>query len=218
MPECFFKNGSKLCQVFDKQWFANVIKLDWTNIQIYLVAQEFTKWILKYFQMSKIWPNKYPKIFGCSRNIRINIWTYSDVQDLTEQISEYSQTGKNTKINSARFYWNIDHSNFCVITNNRSTQTEIGLTLSKLLPSVQRLVKYTWNGPKEISKYICLPKNQMNKHPNILRWQRIGQIDILIWLDWRKPWIQLQTLFLVIFFKFSNILKLLLIICDQTDP
>ena len=55
------------------QWWANVIKLVWTDIRIYLDAQQLTKQISEYIYMSKNWPNK--------------IQIYLDAQELTKQIS-----------------------------------------------------------------------------------------------------------------------------------
>ena len=88
------------------QWWANIVKLVQTNIRMHLDAQELTEWIFEYNQMSKIWPNKYPNMFGCPRFYRTNIWIYSD-----------GGKAKNMKtFNICRqFYYNIDHSNLCVL-------------------------------------------------------------------------------------------------------
>ena len=156
-----------------------------------LIVKEDIRLLMRKYH--KISTNKSPNIFECQRIEQTNIRIYTNAQDLTGQITEYIWMpkiwpkecphifwwGKVHKYEYVWYmqaiYWNIDPY------LNRPNQTQIGHTLSKLVKSGQRMVKWyvKWvhrniliyldaqELNKQISEFIQMLNNWSKKGPNI---------------------------------------------------
>ena len=159
------------------KWYVNIIKLIWTNIQIYWNAQELTKQISKYIWMPKIWPNDFPNIFIHPRPDGKIIQIYLDAKDLTKQIFEFIGTKESPHI---PIYLYFASQCFRVLI------IQICLSLLKQVKTVSNWSYIDKIGPECPANGKQNTWKRFKKYLNLFECPRIAQTNIQIYLDAKK--------------------------------